>query len=454
MIHAEEIWYKTHKPAVRDPPDPPREYRDANAVVAYVSVEKGDDESTVKAAAMEILRYAAEMVKTDSIIIYPYAHLSNRLERPKRAHHLLVRLEEELRRNWEGRLHRAPFGWYKEFRLHAKGHPLSELSRSIEPGSHVVAYRSGGRSLTLKEAVKEGLLPKCLGIGSPGLNRIAQEKLDLFGVFGWSKWLAQEMVDRLIKRLRALYGPPEEVVNTPYAENNGLLDLAGAGGVYRAAMQAKVGSLVGAPLPSSVYKYLGDPLEFLIETNKRLEDSLVTIPLCGEEPCLDLGVEGELILYNGGACLPLGVRGKDWSLLGPLGNIIVSLIDVESRMAVEGDHTPTLPVWLHPVTAYIIPVAGVEEYANTLARELASVGAGVIVDNSMKGVGGRVRRAGKHWVPYTLTVGRREADTGTVTVRRRWRPGSQEVVPLGELVSEVKGLLSVYGVVGFVWHLS
>ncbi|MFB6216222.1 MAG: threonyl-tRNA synthetase editing domain-containing protein, partial [Candidatus Aenigmatarchaeota archaeon] len=31
----------------------------------------------------------------------------------------------------EYEVHTAPFGWYKEFEIHVKGHPLAELSRQI-----------------------------------------------------------------------------------------------------------------------------------------------------------------------------------------------------------------------------------------------------------------------------------------------------------------------------------
>src|SRR5690606_29965156 len=34
---------------------------------------------------------------------------------------------------------RAPFGWYKAFSLSCKGHPLSELSRTIVPGEGAAA---------------------------------------------------------------------------------------------------------------------------------------------------------------------------------------------------------------------------------------------------------------------------------------------------------------------------
>jgi len=62
----------------------------------------------------------------------PYAHLANTLARPEIALSVLTGLEERLKS--EGtEVKRAPFGWYKEFTIHSKGHPLADLSMTICP---------------------------------------------------------------------------------------------------------------------------------------------------------------------------------------------------------------------------------------------------------------------------------------------------------------------------------
>lgn len=455
LIHAEEIWYKTHKPAVRNPPDPPGEYMDENAVVAFISIEKGDDEETIRKAVNEIYKYAVETVKSDAIILYPYAHLSSNLEKPSRAHYLTTLLEAELKKRWVKKLHRAPFGWYKEFKIHAKGHPLSELSRSITPGKLSLWFLADNKRYGLDEAVEKGIAPSCIKESSIELNKIGREKLELFGLQDWDGWLANEMAYRLLRRLASLYGPPIKVSTTPYVDAKSMLRLEAVMELYKSSTNAPAPSLTGSPIPSSIYKFQNRLTEFLVELNSWFSEKIERIQLCGKEPCLNAGVEGYLILYRGErGCLPLGVEGGNESVIGPLGNIVISLIDVESRKAELDEHVPQLPVWMHPITVYMVPVGEVAEYVQTVARELASSGAGVLVDNSMKGVGGRVRRAGKLWVPYTVTVGKREVETGTVTVRRRWSPGTQEVVSLSELVAEVRGVLSTYGVSGFIHYLS
>src|SRR5947209_9381384 len=63
-------------------------------------------------------------------MVYPYAHLSTSLASREPAISILKALEEKLaQKGYE--VSRAPFGWYKSFTISAKGHPLSELSRTV-----------------------------------------------------------------------------------------------------------------------------------------------------------------------------------------------------------------------------------------------------------------------------------------------------------------------------------
>ncbi|MCX6667457.1 MAG: threonine--tRNA ligase, partial [Euryarchaeota archaeon] len=98
------------------------------------AVEKVDEKSpqqAVKQAAFEIEK-TAEQLKVKNIMLYPYAHLSSDLASPKKAQEILIEIEHELK-NKNFNVRRAPFGWYKSFKISCKGHPLSELSREIIP---------------------------------------------------------------------------------------------------------------------------------------------------------------------------------------------------------------------------------------------------------------------------------------------------------------------------------
>jgi threonyl-tRNA synthetase len=79
----------------------------------------------------------AEKVHTTRVMLYPYAHLSSDLAPPQTAVRALLAVGQGLTERTGLEVHRAPFGWYKSFTLSCKGHPLSELSRTITPGEEV-----------------------------------------------------------------------------------------------------------------------------------------------------------------------------------------------------------------------------------------------------------------------------------------------------------------------------
>ncbi|MBM3228769.1 threonine--tRNA ligase, partial [Candidatus Pacearchaeota archaeon] len=101
------------------------------ALVVLTAVEKTDilNEILIK-KFIDSIKDIAKQVNTKRIVLYPYAHLSSNLSSPEIAMKILMTSEKELsKQNFE--VIRAPFGYYKEFELKVKGHPLSELSREI-----------------------------------------------------------------------------------------------------------------------------------------------------------------------------------------------------------------------------------------------------------------------------------------------------------------------------------
>jgi threonyl-tRNA synthetase len=103
------------------------------ALTAFTAVESIDEvnpQESIDKAVLEIEKVASQ-VKTNRIMLYPYAHLSSDLSSPKIAVQVLKGIEATLSGKYE--VKRAPFGWYKAFTVSCKGHPLSELSRSICP---------------------------------------------------------------------------------------------------------------------------------------------------------------------------------------------------------------------------------------------------------------------------------------------------------------------------------
>ncbi|MCE5296123.1 MAG: threonine--tRNA ligase [Euryarchaeota archaeon] len=134
-IHADFMEYETKKPTpvAEELPEGHKGGRAEEVLVAFITVEK-KDEGKIEAVAQEAakdLMDVSEKVGAARIMLYPYAHLSPELSDPKTGKDMLKRLEVVLN-DMGAEVQRAPFGWYKSFKISCKGHPLSELSRDFE----------------------------------------------------------------------------------------------------------------------------------------------------------------------------------------------------------------------------------------------------------------------------------------------------------------------------------
>ena len=93
-------------------------------VVAFISIEDKDNEKTIQSAILEIKKYL-DQINENSILLYPYSHLSSNLAKPDIAFDLLKKFEE-LSKESIVKVTKAPFGWTKSFTIKVKGHPLAE----------------------------------------------------------------------------------------------------------------------------------------------------------------------------------------------------------------------------------------------------------------------------------------------------------------------------------------
>jgi threonyl-tRNA synthetase len=143
LIHSDHIEYETRKKTkVAEENVVPKDALD-EALTVFCAVESVDEENledAVRQAVDEIVATAGQL-GTTNIMIYPYAHLSADLASPEAAVSALRGIEDALARKGGFVVKRAPFGWYKAFSISCKGHPLSELSRTIVPGEGAAAEK-------------------------------------------------------------------------------------------------------------------------------------------------------------------------------------------------------------------------------------------------------------------------------------------------------------------------
>ena len=133
-IHASSMWYNATRKTKMAEPVTVREDRMEECVVLFCCVEKLDEKNpgqVVRGASSGVMERLGKL-KVNRVMIYPYAHLASSLGQPGVALGILKGLESSLRES-SVEVKRAPFGWYKEFEIKGKGHPLADLSMTICP---------------------------------------------------------------------------------------------------------------------------------------------------------------------------------------------------------------------------------------------------------------------------------------------------------------------------------
>ncbi len=134
-LHCDYIKFKPVKKALKQPEkltkagEKEREVREALVILTAVEEQDENNKQIVK-QYVENVKDLAKQVSCKNVVLYPYAHLSSFLSKPEFAEKTMKQAEKQLKKE-KFKVTRAPFGYYKQFELKCKGHPLAELSREI-----------------------------------------------------------------------------------------------------------------------------------------------------------------------------------------------------------------------------------------------------------------------------------------------------------------------------------
>jgi threonyl-tRNA synthetase len=90
-------------------------------------------------------------------------------------------------------------------------------------------------------------------------------------------------------------------------------------------------------------------------------------------------------------------------------------------VAVLIEHTcGHFPLWLTPVQATVLPISDkFNDYAEKVKKYLDENGVRVEVDTRSEKIGRKIRDNEMQHIPYLLVVGQKEAESGTVSVRKQ-----------------------------------
>lgn len=95
------------------------------------------------------------------------------------------------------------------------------------------------------------------------------------------------------------------------------------------------------------------------------------------------------------------------------------------------------PLWLAPVQVKLLPVSDqVLEYALEVKRLLTEAGLRIELDGRQEKLGYKIREAQLEKVPYMLVIGDKEAEAGTVSVRKRGE-GDIGLIKTRELMEQI-----------------
>jgi threonyl-tRNA synthetase len=100
------------------------------------------------------------------------------------------------------------------------------------------------------------------------------------------------------------------------------------------------------------------------------------------------------------------------------------------------------PTWLAPTQAVVMPITDLQaDYAQKVTAQLAEAGIRVELDNRSESLQARIRDAELLKTPFILVAGGREAEAGTISIRKRGEK-DQKVSRVDEFCSNLKEEIS------------
>ncbi len=115
---------------------------------------------------------------------------------------------------------------------------------------------------------------------------------------------------------------------------------------------------------------------------------------------------------------------------------------MERFVAVLIEHTAgKFPLWLTPEQAVVLSISDrFNDYAAQVCRQLEELGVRTTLDDRSEKIGRKIRDNELKHIPYLLIVGEKEAETGTVAVRKQGE-GDQGVTTPAEFAAKVNQIV-------------
>ncbi len=210
-----------------------------NALLLLTSIEKGDDSAIVEKAVTAAADFAKKQ-KIETIVIYPFAHLSSNLEAPAKALETLNEMRKAAGSK-DVKVVSSPFGWNKKLKVDIKGHPLAEMSR-VYGSASTLSAPANAKPQQVKTDLSIVRKSSWAGL-PPNDHRTIGEQLDLYsfqevspGMVYWhpNGYLIFKKLMEFLREKQEKYGYKE--VSTPIIANTALWHVSGHIDHYRENM--------------------------------------------------------------------------------------------------------------------------------------------------------------------------------------------------------------------------
>jgi len=249
-----------------------------------------------------------------------------------------------------------------------------------------------------------------------GLFRVRGFTQDDSHIFVTEEMLGEEII-RVVKFIRHMltaFGFNEFEVFVATRPKDSIGDAAW----WEKATDALTTALKAADWPYQIDEgggaFYGPKIDF------RIKDSIGRTWQCSTlqvDPNLPERFQMEYVAADGSRKRPIMLHR---ALLGSLERFFGILVE---------HYAGAFPVWLAPVQARILTITNeVDAYAAQVLEKLKAAGLRAETDDSSEKINAKVRKVQMEKVPFALAVGRKEADSGQVAVRRY---GSQDSVVMG-----------------------
>ncbi len=203
-----------------------------NALLLLTSIERGDDSHVAEQAIKAAVEFAKKQ-KIETIVIYPFAHMSSNLEAPAKALEVLNEMRS-IAEKQGAKVVSSPFGWNKKLKIDIKGHPLAEMSRTYGASAQ---FKAAPAQESKPKPVKADLsiVRKSNWSGLPiNDHRTIGEQLDLYSfqelspaMVYWhpNGYTVYKELMSFIRQKESEYGYRE--VSTPVVANTALWHVSG-----------------------------------------------------------------------------------------------------------------------------------------------------------------------------------------------------------------------------------